>query len=165
MAARSRVLTAFPVVGQRIKEYERQKTRTNGSLSHTAGGRKALRGLPAGASFVKIQNPPGNELTLVPWGISFHTERFWRKAGVVQSGPKPESACFSRLFRLDQYMPPFGAAFFNTLNSFNNLPKKTKTTNFYLKIIQKSQLACLRISTKIYGFLRTKCVNRRVKST
>ena len=30
---------------------------------------------------------------------------------MVQSGPKPESACFSRLFRLDQYMPPSRPAF------------------------------------------------------
>jgi hypothetical protein len=60
-----------------------------------------------------IENPPGDERKLIPWGISFHTERFWCKAGVGTGSLKPKSAGFSRLFRLDQYMPPFRARLFS----------------------------------------------------
>ena len=53
--------------------------------------------------------PQGTSASLIPWGISFHTERFWCKAGVVAGSPKPKSACLSRFFRLDQYMPPMAS--------------------------------------------------------
>ena len=55
---------------------------------------------------VTTKNPPGDECKLIPWGISSHTERFWCKAAVAEGSPMPKSACLSRLFCPDQYMPP-----------------------------------------------------------